>query len=79
MLLTDNLSIWRTLELRLWKFAGSANDMVLALDHAPWIDARRDMIEADVVRNRTEEGDAFPNEHRQTTEDQTVDESGAQK
>ena len=53
--------------------------MVLALDHAPWIGARRDMIEADVVRNRTEEGDAFPNEHRQTTENQTVDESGAQK
>jgi hypothetical protein len=65
--------------LRLWKFAGSVNDMVLALDHARWIGACRDVAEPNVVRNRTEEGDAFPNEHRQTTEDQTMNESGTQK
>jgi hypothetical protein len=46
--------------------------MVLVLNHAPWIGARRDVAEPDVVRNRTEEGDAFPNEHRQSTDDQTV-------
>ena len=51
-------------ELRLWKFAGLANDMVFALDHAPWIRARRDVAEPDVVRNRTEEGDAFADEYR---------------
>ncbi len=53
--------------------------MILALDHATWIGARRDMAEADVVRDVVEERDALANEHRQTTDDQSVDEADSQK
>src|SRR4051812_24704632 len=59
--------------------SGSCHDMVLALDHAARIGTRCDMIEANVAREGAEERNPLANEHGQTTDDHTVDESGAEK
>jgi hypothetical protein len=57
----------------------SSNDMVLTLDHAARIGACHDMTEAYVVRKRAEERNSVADEHRQTADDQTVYEPGAQE
>ena len=53
--------------------------MVLTLDHASRIHPGRDMAKADVAWYGAEQWDAFANEYGQTTDDQAMDESGAQK
>src|SRR5688572_33212631 len=54
-------------------------NMVLRLDHAAGIGAGGDMTKANIVQERAKEGNTLSDEYRQSTDDQTVDESGAQK
>ena len=58
---------------------GRLDNLVFALDHASWIGTGSDVTQANIVRQRSKKRDALTDEHRESTDDQAVDEAGAQE
>jgi hypothetical protein len=55
------------------------DDLVLAADRAAGIVARRYVTKPNVMRQAAEEGNTFAYEHRDTRDDEAVNQSGAQE